>query len=117
MVEPLQLQTAAWALTTALELSLFVQLLRRKLARIYPFFLRLSLVRHSPECWFGCPVQISEYRQANVLEDRLGNAGHGRNHKSSDTGGAQPKSALSLHRHLGLGPQAAPRCRSGRDCL
>jgi hypothetical protein len=38
MVEPLQLQTAAWALTTALELSLFVQLLRRKLARIYPFF-------------------------------------------------------------------------------
>lgn len=38
MVEPLQLQTAAWALTTALELSLFVQLLRRKLGRIYPFF-------------------------------------------------------------------------------
>jgi hypothetical protein len=38
MVEPLQLQTAAWALTTALELSLFVQVLRRKLGRLYPFF-------------------------------------------------------------------------------
>jgi hypothetical protein len=38
MVEPLQLQTAAWALTTALELTLFLQVLRRKLARIYPFF-------------------------------------------------------------------------------
>src|ERR1700751_4922536 len=49
MVEPLQLQTAAWALTTALELSLFVQLLRRKLGRIYPFFLAylLSIILQS----------------------------------------------------------------------
>lgn len=38
MVEPLQLQTAAWALSTTLELALFVQLVRRKLARIYPMF-------------------------------------------------------------------------------
>jgi hypothetical protein len=38
MVEPLQLQTAAWALTTTLELALFVQLVRRKLGRIYPLF-------------------------------------------------------------------------------
>jgi hypothetical protein len=38
MVEPLQLQTAAWALTTALELSLFTQFLRRRLGRIYPLF-------------------------------------------------------------------------------
>jgi hypothetical protein len=38
MVEPLQLQAAAWALTTTLELALFVQLVRRKLARIYPLF-------------------------------------------------------------------------------
>jgi len=38
MVEPLQLQAAAWALTTALELTLFVQLIRRKLGRIYPLF-------------------------------------------------------------------------------
>jgi hypothetical protein len=39
MVEPLQLQTAAWALTTTLELALFVQLIRRKLGRLYPLFL------------------------------------------------------------------------------
>jgi len=38
MVEPLQLQAAAWALTTSLELALFVQLVRRKLQRIYPLF-------------------------------------------------------------------------------
>jgi hypothetical protein len=38
MVEPLQLQSAAWALTTTLELALFVQLVRHKLARIYPLF-------------------------------------------------------------------------------
>ena len=38
MVEPLQLQTAAWALTSALELGLFVQLLRRKLGQVYPLF-------------------------------------------------------------------------------
>jgi hypothetical protein len=38
MVEPLQLQAAAWALTTALELLLFVQLIRRKVVRIYPLF-------------------------------------------------------------------------------
>jgi hypothetical protein len=38
MVEPLQLQAAAWALTTALELALVVQLVRRKLGRIYPLF-------------------------------------------------------------------------------
>jgi hypothetical protein len=38
MVEPLQLQAAAWALTTTLELALFVQLVRRKLGRIYPCF-------------------------------------------------------------------------------
>ena len=38
MVEPLQLQSAAWALTTTLELALLVQLVRRKLARIYPLF-------------------------------------------------------------------------------
>jgi hypothetical protein len=38
MVEPLQLQAAAWALTTTLELALFVQLVRRTLARIYPLF-------------------------------------------------------------------------------
>jgi hypothetical protein len=49
MVEPLQLQTAAWALTTALELSLFVQFLRRKLAHIYPFFFAylLSIILQS----------------------------------------------------------------------
>jgi hypothetical protein len=38
MVEPLQLQSAAWALTTTLELALFVQLVRRKLHRISPLF-------------------------------------------------------------------------------
>src|SRR6266581_3277561 len=38
MVEPLQLQTAAWALTTALELTLVVQLIRRKVGRNYPLF-------------------------------------------------------------------------------
>ena len=38
MVEPLQLQTAAWALTAALELALFLQVLRKKLVRIYPIF-------------------------------------------------------------------------------
>ncbi|HET7107251.1 MAG TPA: hypothetical protein VFI38_10600 [Candidatus Acidoferrum sp.] len=38
MVEPLQLQTAAWAATSTLELGLFVQLLRRKLGRVYPLF-------------------------------------------------------------------------------
>jgi hypothetical protein len=38
MVEPLQLQAAAWAFTTALELALFVQMIRRKIARIYPLF-------------------------------------------------------------------------------
>jgi hypothetical protein len=43
MVEPLQLQTAAWALTTALELALFVQLIRRKIGRIYPVFLAYLL--------------------------------------------------------------------------
>ena len=38
MVEPLQLQTAAWALTAALELALFLQVLRKKLVSIYPIF-------------------------------------------------------------------------------
>ena len=38
MVEPLSLQTAAWALTTTLELVLFVQFVRRKIGRIYPLF-------------------------------------------------------------------------------
>jgi hypothetical protein len=38
MLEPLQLQTAAWALTTTIELGLLVQLVRRKLGRIYPLF-------------------------------------------------------------------------------
>ena len=38
MVEPLQLQTAAWALTSTLELGLLVQLLRRKLGQVYPLF-------------------------------------------------------------------------------
>lgn len=38
MVEPLQLQSAAWALTTALELALFVLLVRRKVGRGYPAF-------------------------------------------------------------------------------
>ena len=38
MVEPLQLQTAAWALTTTLELMLFVQLVRRKINRSSPLF-------------------------------------------------------------------------------
>jgi hypothetical protein len=38
MVEPLQLQAAAWALTTALELALVVQLIRRKVGRSYPLF-------------------------------------------------------------------------------
>jgi hypothetical protein len=38
MVEPLQLQTAAWALTTALELALFVLFVRRKFGRTYPAF-------------------------------------------------------------------------------
>ena len=38
MVEPLQLQAAAWALTTTLEFALFVQLVRRKLVRIHPLF-------------------------------------------------------------------------------
>src|SRR5579859_5338339 len=38
MVEPLQLQTAAWALTTALELVLFVLFVRRKVGRAYPAF-------------------------------------------------------------------------------
>ncbi|HET6930991.1 MAG TPA: hypothetical protein VFI45_11775 [Candidatus Acidoferrum sp.] len=43
MVEPLQLQTAAWALTTTLELALLVQLIRRKLGRLYPLFLTYLL--------------------------------------------------------------------------
>lgn len=38
MVEPLQLQAAAWAVTTALELGLFIQLVRRKIFRDFPFF-------------------------------------------------------------------------------
>lgn len=38
MVEPLQLQTAAWALTTSLELALVVQLIRHKVGRNYPLF-------------------------------------------------------------------------------
>jgi hypothetical protein len=38
MFEPLQLQAAAWALSTTLELALFVQLVRRKLGRTYPLF-------------------------------------------------------------------------------
>jgi hypothetical protein len=38
MVEPLQLQAAAWALTTTLELALVVQLIRRKVGRSYPLF-------------------------------------------------------------------------------
>jgi hypothetical protein len=38
MVQSLQLQTAAWALTSTLELGLFVQFLRRKLGRVYPLF-------------------------------------------------------------------------------
>jgi hypothetical protein len=38
MVEPLQLQTAVWALTTSLELALVVQLIRRKVGRNYPLF-------------------------------------------------------------------------------
>jgi hypothetical protein len=38
MVEPLQLQAATWALTTALELALFVQMIRRKIGRVYPLF-------------------------------------------------------------------------------
>lgn len=38
MVQPLQLQTATWALTSTLELGLFVQFLRRKLGRVYPLF-------------------------------------------------------------------------------
>src|SRR5579859_380350 len=38
MVEPLQLQTAVWALTSTLELGLFVQLLRHNLGRVYPLF-------------------------------------------------------------------------------
>jgi hypothetical protein len=49
MVEPLQLQTATWALTTTLELALFVQLVRRKLNRIYPLFFTyiVSVIFHS----------------------------------------------------------------------
>src|ERR1700675_3298858 len=38
MVEPLQLQAAAWVLTTSLEVALFIQLVRRKLGGIYPLF-------------------------------------------------------------------------------
>jgi hypothetical protein len=38
MVEPLQLQAATWALTTVLELALFVQIIRRKIGRVYPLF-------------------------------------------------------------------------------
>jgi hypothetical protein len=38
MVEPLHLQAATWALTTALELALFVQIIRRKIGRVYPLF-------------------------------------------------------------------------------
>ena len=38
MVEPLQLQTATWALTTALEMVLFALFVRRKLGRNYPAF-------------------------------------------------------------------------------
>ncbi|HXH66987.1 MAG TPA: hypothetical protein VNI81_07285 [Candidatus Limnocylindrales bacterium] len=39
MVESLQLQAAAWALTTALELGLFVQLIRHRVNKDYPQFL------------------------------------------------------------------------------
>src|ERR1700751_1900943 len=61
MVEPLQLQTAAWALTTALELSLFVQLLRRKLGRVYPFFFAylLSIILQSA-------ASAALYRHADI---------------------------------------------------
>jgi hypothetical protein len=38
MVEPLQLQAVAWALTTILELALFVQLVRRRIPRKFPLF-------------------------------------------------------------------------------
>lgn len=38
MLEPLQLQTAAWVITTALELALFVQLIRHHVSRDYPQF-------------------------------------------------------------------------------
>lgn len=43
MVEPLQLQTGVWALTTTLELALFVQIMRRKIGRLYPLFLAYLL--------------------------------------------------------------------------
>lgn len=43
MVEPLQLQSAAWALSSTLEGVLLVQFLRRKLGRIYPIFLAYLL--------------------------------------------------------------------------
>jgi hypothetical protein len=61
MVEPLQLQTAAWALTTALELSLVAQLLRRKLGRIYPFFFAylLSVILQSA-------ASVVLYRHADI---------------------------------------------------
>lgn len=61
MVEPLQLQTAAWALTTALELSLFVQFLRRKLSRIYPLFFAylLSILLQSA-------ASAALYRQGDI---------------------------------------------------
>jgi hypothetical protein len=38
MVEPLQLQKATWVLTTAIEVVLVVQFVRRKLGRTYPVF-------------------------------------------------------------------------------
>ena len=44
MVEPLQLQTAAWTLSSTLEVVLLFQFLRRKLGRAYPIFLAYLLI-------------------------------------------------------------------------
>jgi hypothetical protein len=64
MVEPLQLQAAVWALTTGLELALFVQLIRRHLSRDYPQFL----------AYLGSAILQSLALAALYRTDKLDNA-------------------------------------------
>jgi hypothetical protein len=66
MVEPLQLQTATWALTTTLEFALVVQLARRKLFRIYPLFFAylVSVI-------FQSAAVAALYRDMNLDKDAV----------------------------------------------
>src|ERR1700757_4276140 len=61
MVEPLQLQSAAWALTTALELALFVQLIRHHVNKDYPQFLAYLV-----SALFQSLALVALYRAGNL---------------------------------------------------